>query len=82
MYFQVTLDDGVPRLEVELTVLNQSVALHLLRLFVTGEGIADRRAGDDILQRGIELGRLRQRIHGIARIMRAHGAEFQDVAAA
>jgi len=39
-----------------------------------GRGGSGRRAGDDIGQRGVEVGRFRQRIHGVAGIVRTHGA--------
>src|SRR5690606_39116242 len=48
---RIALEDGLPRVEIHLAVGDQAIALHLLGLLVAGEGIADRRAGDDVVQR-------------------------------
>ena len=56
---RVGIDNGLPRVEIGLAVGDQRSTLHLLRLLIAGHGVADRRAGYDVSQGGVEVGCLR-----------------------
>ena len=79
---RIAFVDGFPGVEINFAILDHFRPLSSLGLLVAREWIAHRRARDDVRQSSINVGGLGQRMGVVARIMRAHSAEFDFVTAA
>jgi hypothetical protein len=61
---RIAFEDGFPRVEIDLVVLDHFRPLPALRLLVASDRIAHRRARHDIGKRRVEVGRFGERQGG------------------
>src|SRR5437763_12461584 len=81
-FLRIAFVDRVPRLEKNRVVLDHGVPLQPLGILKARIGVADRRARRDVGDGRVDVWRPGQRNRVVARIARAHGEQFGDMAAA
>src|SRR5262249_55506602 len=79
---RIAFVDRVPRGEERRVVLDHRDALQLLRILVTGKGVADGRAHRDVCDRGVGAWRFPQRNGVVPGLPRPHGEQLRNMAAA
>src|SRR6185369_2134023 len=79
---RIAFENRFPRIEVDPAVVHHLLPLHPLGLLEARKRIADRRAGRDEGNRGVDVRGCRQRYRVVARIAWTHPQQLGDMTAA